>query len=500
MKEDIILEMKKIGKSFPGVKALDDMNFRLKRGSVHGLVGENGAGKSTLMKILSGVHTADEGHILINGEDVSFQNTTQSQQKGISIIHQELNLCWNLTVAENILLCREIKGRFGFCKIQDMNKKVDEIIKKVGVAHIKSEDMVESLSLANQQMVEIAKAISFDARILIMDEPTSSLTEKETTLLFSIIRNLQTHGVSIIYISHKIEEVFEICDEVTVIRDGKWIDTLSIKEATVNKLIELMVGRSIDMIYPEVKHEISNETAFEVDSLLKKGYVDNISFKIRKGEILGVSGLVGSGRTEMAKTVFGRWKKDSGRILMDGEEIKIDSPVDALKHGIAFVTEDRKKEGLTIILSVKNNILSSNLEMVSGPLQLVNRAKEKEIASDGVKKLRIKTPSIETHVKSLSGGNQQKVIIARWLAKSVKVLILDEPTRGIDVGAKSEIYELIQMLAGQGIAILMISSELPEILGMSDRIAVMRKGRIAAVIDKKEATQEKVMYFATGGE
>jgi ribose transport system ATP-binding protein len=499
MENSVVLEMKGIGKSFPGVKALDNVNFKLKKGSVHALLGENGAGKSTLMKILSGVYTADEGEIFVKGELNHFENTMQSQEKGVSIIHQELNLCWNLSVAENILLCREITGKLGNCKRKEMNAKVEDILKRLGVDHIRADQLVDELSIANQQMVEIAKAISIDADILIMDEPTSSLTKREEKMLFKIIKNLQTHGVSIIYISHKLEEIFEICDEVTVIRDGVWINTLPIEEATHDHLIELMVGRSIDMIYPESKADGSNDVVFEVRNLQKHGLVDDISFKIRKGEILGVSGLVGAGRTEMAKTIFGRWEKDAGRVFLRGEEITIKSPQDALKHGIAFVTEDRKKEGLNLLASVKDNIMSSNLDLVSGFLGLVDGAKEKTIAADGIKKLRVKTPGIETPVKSLSGGNQQKLIISRWLVKNVKVFILDEPTRGIDVGAKAEIYDLIRMLAEQGIAVIMISSELPEIIGMSDRIAVMHGGRIMKVLDKVDTNQEEIMRYATGG-
>ena len=499
MENSVVLEMKGIGKSFPGVKALDNVNFKLKKGSVHALLGENGAGKSTLMKILSGVYSADEGEIYVKGELNHFENTMQAQEKGVSIIHQELNLCWNLSVAENILLCREITGKLGNCKRGEMNDKVEAILKRLGVDHIEAAQLVDELSIANQQMVEIAKAISIDADILIMDEPTSSLTKREEKMLFKIIKNLQAQGVSIVYISHKLEEIFEICDEVTVIRDGVWIKTLPIEEATHDNLIELMVGRSIDMIYPESKADGSDDVVFEVRNLRKHGLVDDISFEIRKGEILGVSGLVGAGRTEMAKTIFGRWEKDGGRIFLRGEEIFIKSPQDALKHGIAFVTEDRKKEGLNLLASVKDNIMSSNLDLVSGFLGLVDGAKEKAIAADGVRRLRVKTPGIETPVKSLSGGNQQKLIISRWLVKNVKVFILDEPTRGIDVGAKSEIYDLIRMLAEQGIAIIMISSELPEILGMSDRIAVMHSGRIMKILDKVDTNQEEIMRYATGG-
>ena len=419
MNTETVLEMKNIGKSFPGVRALDKVHFNLKKGSVHALLGENGAGKSTLMKILSGVYTADEGEIFVKGEKVAFTNTVQSQEKGISIIHQELNLCWNLSVAENILLAREITGALGFCKRSEMNESVGKVLNRLGVEHIRPEQLVEELSIANQQMVEISKAISIDADILIMDEPTSSLTDKEIAMLFKIIKRLQEHGVSIVYISHKLEEIFEICDEITVIRDGVWIDTLPIEKATKNSLIELMVGRSLEMIYPEASDTASDEVVFEVKNLRKHGLVDDISFQIKKGEILGISGLVGAGRTEMAKTIFGRWEKDGGNIFLNGEEIVINSPGDAIKHGIAFVTEDRKKEGLNLIGSVVENILSSNLDLVTGPGGFVNSKKERDIARKAVERLKVKTPTIDTPVKSLSGGNQQKLIISRWLAKDV---------------------------------------------------------------------------------
>ncbi len=499
----IVLEMKGISKAFPGVKALDNMNFCLNKGSVHALLGENGAGKSTLMKILSGIYKADRGDIYIDGEKVYFRNTLDSQQKGISIIHQELNLCWNLSVAENILLNRVPTGLLGYCKRQKMNQKVEKILAGLGMGHLRPDHLVDHLSIANQQMVEIAKAISIDANILIMDEPTSSLTEKEEKMLFKIIKTLQSQGVSIIYISHKLDEIFEICDEVTVIRDGICIQTLSIAETNHNSLIELMVGRSINMIYPCTSKDNLNgtcdeEIVFEVRHIKKRGLVDNVSFQVRKGEILGFSGLIGAGRTEMAKTLFGRWQKDAGTVYLRGEEVQINSTSAAIKHGIAFVPEDRKKEGLNLLASVKDNVLSSNLDLIKSFMGIVNTRKEKFLAEDCVTKLKVKTPSINTLVSNLSGGNQQKLIISRWLTKHIKVLILDEPTRGIDVGAKSEIYELIRILANQGIAVIMISSELPEVLGMSDRIAVMRGGTIVQTLTKEEFSQEKIMYYATG--
>lgn len=497
--QEYILEVKDVSKSFPGVKALQDVSFFLRKGSVHALLGENGAGKSTLVNILSGLYKPDKGNIFIEGKEVHFENTIQSQRCGISVIHQELNLCWNLTVAENIFLNREITGPLGFCRIQDMNEAARNLLEKVGAGHIVPSQKVGELSVASQQMVEIAKAVSVNAKIIIMDEPTSSITDKEVALLFQIIKNLQRNGVSIIYISHKIDEIFNICDEVTVLRDGVLVDTMPIEDVTIDKIIELMVGRPLDRIYPSAEYKMSEKTIFEVKSLYKEGFVNDVSFEIKKGEILGVFGLVGSGRTEMAKVLFGRFSKDKGKIFLDGEEIGINNPNDAIKHGIALVTEDRKKEGLILILSVKDNIMSSNLDLVIKLLGFIDRRKEREIASQGVQKLQIKTPSIDFIVKFLSGGNQQKVILSRWLSRNIKVLILDEPTRGIDVGAKAEIYEIMRMLCKNGVAILMISSELPEILGMSDRIAVMHNNKIVKIFNKQEATQEKIMYYATGG-
>jgi len=500
MSNEYIMELRNIEKSFPGVKALDKVNLKLRRQSVHALLGENGAGKSTLMKILSGVYSLEEGRILLDGESVEFANIHQSQERGITIIHQELNLCWNLTVAENILLGRERLGRFNYYKRSENSAIARNILERLGVGHINPDETVNNLSIANQQMVEIAKAISVNAQILIMDEPTSSLTEKEEKILFRIIKNLQQQGVSIIYISHKLDEVFQICDEVTVIRDGQWIDSFSIEKATKEKIVELMVGRPLDAVYPERKSDFSNNPVMlEVRGLGKAGLISNIDFQIRAGEIFGISGLVGAGRSEMAKTLFGRFRKDEGEVFIHGEEVDIQSPADAIHSGMAFVTEDRKIEGLTLGLSVKDNIMSSNLDMVRKFLGFIDVSREKAIAADGVRKLNVKTPSLKTPVRSLSGGNQQKVIISRWLAQKVKVLILDEPTRGIDVGTKKAIYDIMRDLSESGIAILMISSELPEILGMSDRIAVMKDGRILDILVSSEASQEKIMSLVTEG-
>jgi ABC-type sugar transport system ATPase subunit len=503
MSSEIVLEMKNICKSFPGVRALNEINFTLKKGCVHALLGENGAGKSTLMKILSGIYIPDEGEIFINGEKKFFHNTKDAQNEGISIIHQELNLCWNLSVAANIFVGREDCGKLGFLKEEETRRRAKEVLRQLEVDYIDVQEIVQNLSVAQQQMVEIAKAISMDAKILIMDEPTSALTDKETKILFKTIKNLKEKGVSIVYISHRLEEIFQICDEITVIRDGTYIGSMEVKNASTDKLISMMVGRELTSMYPAKKHENVekeyNDTVLEVKNLTKCGMIQDINFSLKKGEILGISGLVGAGRTELAKVLFGRFSKDSGTIIINGKAASINSPRDAIQHGIGLVTEDRKAEGLVLMLSIMHNISSSNMERVCNSLGLVSSKKEVDLALDGIEKLRIKTPSEHQMVKNLSGGNQQKVILAKWLATNPIVLILDEPTRGIDIGAKAEIYTIMRELAQQGVGIIMISSELPEVLGMSDRILIMRNGRIAGELSKEEATQEKIMYYATGG-
>jgi ABC-type sugar transport system ATPase subunit len=499
VKQEYILELKGIEKTFPGVKALDGVDFKLRRQSVHALLGENGAGKSTLMKVLSGVYALEKGEIFLNGSPVEFSNTKESQQRGIAIIHQELNLCWNLSVAENIMLCHETLGKFNLYKKRENEQRAYKILQELDVAYIDPKVLVSTLSIANQQMVEIAKAISIDAKILIMDEPTSSLTEKEEKILFALIHKLKEQGLSIIYISHKLDEIFKVCDEVTILRDGQWIDTFPIEHASKARIIENMVGRPVEQIYPARSAPLGENIRLDVRNLSHHGLLSDITFTIRSGEILGISGLVGAGRSEMANAIFGMIEKHSGTTIIDGEEVAIATPEDAIAAGLAFVTEDRKQEGLFLNHSVQDNILSANLSEVERRLGFVNSKKESELAELGVKRLDVKPPALHTLVKSLSGGNQQKVIIARWLTKEVKILILDEPTRGIDVGAKQAIYKIMRDLTKQGIAILMISSELPEILGMSDRIAVMKGGRILQILDKEEASQQKIMTIITEG-
>jgi len=492
-----ILEMKNVTKAFYGVVALNDINFSLQKGEIHALLGENGAGKSTLMKILSGVYFPDKGRIFIDGNEYRFKNTVDAREAGIAIIHQELNLCENLSVADNMFLGRE-NPKFGILNAQSIKTQTQKILDSLSLS-IAADSIVSSLPIAQKQMIEIAKAVSLDARILVMDEPTSSLTSAEEEVLFELIERLKKNGTTIVYISHKLSEIFRVCDRVTVLRDGEYIGTKDINEVTEESLIAMMVGRSITNVYPSSSHKIDHtKPVFEVKNLCASSYVKDASFCVYPGEILGFSGLVGSGRTEIAKAIFGCFKKTGGSIFLDGTEVVIDNPRHAIKQGIAFVTEDRKLEGLALGLSVGDNITASNYDLVS-QAGIVQKQKSNNLISKGIEKLRVKTSGAKTHTGFLSGGNQQKVILARCLSKDIKLLILDEPTRGIDIGAKTEIYSLMRELSAKGMAIIMISSELPEILGMCDRIAVMKSRRIVKFLDKKDANQETVMTYAAGG-
>ena len=494
---DRILELININKQFPGVKALDNVSFDVNRNEIHALIGENGAGKSTLMKILSGVYQPDSGEILYHGERRVFATPVEARKSRISIIHQELNLCNNLRVYENIFAGREYVKKLGFLNNKKAILETNELFRRLGV-DIAADTPLSSLSVSQKQMVEIAKALSQDAEILIMDEPTSALTEHETGILFAIIESLKQTGVSIIYISHKLDEVMQLATRVTVLRDGKTVGTHDRKEITVERLIEEMVGREMTEVYPK-RTAKPQEIIFEAKNLTARGFVDDVSFNVRKGEILGLAGLVGAGRTELVKTVFGAIKRDSGKFYMNGKEIRIDKPLDAIRRGIGFVTENRKEEGLCLGLSVEHNLLSAAYEKVCSRLGTVSKARENKAASDTIARLSIKTPGMDQLVKFLSGGNQQKVAVGKWLLHDLKVLILDEPTRGIDVGSKYEIYTTMNQLTENGMSIIMISSELPEILGMSDRILIMRKNRIVAEMNRGEANQEAIMRYASGG-
>lgn len=494
---DVLVLMEGINKVFPGVHALDQCKFELCAGEVHALVGENGAGKSTLMKVLTGVYTKDAGRIIYKGKEVQIPNPRAGLLLGISMIHQELHLMPHLTAAQNIFVGRE--PRRGFRIFLD-EKKINDMAEEVfAMMHLKLDPRtrVSNLTIANQQMVEIAKALSYNSEVLIMDEPTAALTDREVEELFNIIRHLRDKGVGIVHISHRLEELKQISDRVTVMRDGHYIDTVKTAEADIDRIINMMVGRTIYEAKPQLPETPNQEIALEVKNLNRGNKIRNVSFHLNKGEILGVSGLVGAGRTEVARAIFGADPYDSGEVYIQGKKVIIKSPNDAVAHGIAYLSEDRKRYGLAMKLDVESNIILSALSKFLRFFGWINRGKSNITANQYVQKLAIKTPSLQQKVSNLSGGNQQKVIIGKWLTADTDILIFDEPTRGIDVGAKSEIYHLLNELAGQGKAIIMISSELPEILRMSHRILVMCEGRITGELNVVDATQESIMKFAT---
>lgn len=491
------LVMKGITKSFPGVKALQNVNFSLQAGEVHFLLGENGAGKSTLMKVLSGVYKEDAGEVWINGELVDISSPKKAASHGIGIIHQEMNLVPELSVWENIYLGRELTDRLGFVNAAAMQSQTALLLAKLG-SGINSADIVADLSIGEQQMVEIAKALSSETKILIMDEPTAALTERETEKLFDIIRQLAKSGVGIVYISHRMEELFVLSDRVTVLRDGTYVGTVETQTTTFDNLIKMMVGRDMTTRFPKQITQLGQEV-LRVEGLSRHNELENISFSVRAGEILGIAGLMGAGRTEVGRAIFGADPIDKGDIFIDGQKCIIQSPADAIRAGIGFITEDRKQQGLVLTMSVGENMSLASLASFCEQGFIKEDAESKMIAGN-IKQLNIRTPDAVQLVKNLSGGNQQKVVIAKWLATHPKVLIMDEPTRGVDVGAKAEIYNIMNMLTAAGVGIIMISSELPEILGMSDSVLVMSRGRISGQMLVAEATQEKVMAYAAGGE
>ncbi len=494
---EILVSMSGIDKRFPGVHALDECQFELRTGEVHALVGENGAGKSTLMKILSGIYAKDAGRILFKGREVDIPNPRAAQDLGISIIHQELNLMSHLTIAQNIFIGREPRRWGGlFLDENAINEQTEKLFEMMHL-RLDPRTKVTNLTIAKQQMVEIAKALSFNSDVLIMDEPTAALTETEIQDLFRIINNLRANGVGIVYISHRLEELKKISDRVTVMRDGRYINTLLTAEATTDQIINMMVGRTIYGGAPELPEDASQEVVLEVKNLNRGSQLIDINFELKRGEILGFAGLMGAGRTEVARAIFGADKIDSGEIYVQGEKVQIDSPEKAVWHGIGYLSEDRKRYGLALGLEVKENIALAALGKFLGFLGWVNQSLIRAEAKHHIDDLIIKTPSAEQKVKNLSGGNQQKVGIGKWLTADTDILIFDEPTRGIDVGAKSEIYNLLNDLARAGKSIIMISSELPEILRMSHRIVVMCEGRITGELLTSEATQEKIMTFAT---
>ncbi len=492
------LEMRGIVKKFPGVLALDHVHLSVKKGEVHALLGENGAGKSTLMKILSGAYQKDEGEILFDGQSVEIKSAQDAQRLNISTIYQELNLTEQLSVAENIFMGRQLmKNRFQV-DWKRMYAEAQSILDDLGV-DIDAHTPVRDLGVARKQMVEVAKALSINSRVLIMDEPTAPLTNREIDTLFSTIRMLKSRGVSIIYISHRLEEVMEVCDRATIMRDGKNVVELNVKDTNLDEIIRYMVGRELKEKFPKI-HIDAGQERMRVEHINAGKRVKDVSFSVRGGEILGIAGLVGAGRTETARAIFGMDHRDSGEIFIDGQKVDIAQPLDAIKAGIGFVTEDRKGEGLVLGMSVAQNITLATLEKFgsSAHLQL---GKEKETVGDYIGKLNIKTPSQLQLARNLSGGNQQKVVLAKWLLSDSRVIIFDEPTRGIDVGAKIEVYNIINDLIRAGVAVVMISSELPEILGMSDRVAVMHQGEITGIFDNDGTlTQEKILYYATGGD
>jgi len=489
-----ILEMKNVSKVFPGVKALDNVHFNVYKGKVMALLGENGAGKSTLMKILSGVYQKTEGTIIFKGKQLEVRGPKDAQNNGISIIHQELNLIDELSIGENIFLGREPKTALGTINWKKLFNESSRLLKPLNI-QMDPRSKIKHLSIANKQMIEIAKALSLDAELIIMDEPTDALTNQETERLFEVINKLRSEGKSIVYISHRLKEIFEICDDVTVLRDGQFVAEKPVSQIDEDHLIEMMVGRKLEEQYPYIKED-AGDVLLEVNNL-ENDLIHNVSFKLRKGEILGVAGLMGAGRTELAKTLYGYYKAKKGEIVIEGKLLRVRTEMDAIEAGITYVSEDRKKDGLVLGMSVKENISLSALRKLAKGF-IISHAGERKAAVNYIKQLSIKTPSENQKVKNLSGGNQQKVSISKSLLTDPRVLILDEPTRGIDVGAKKEIYTLMNEFKARGMGVLMISSEIPELLGMCDRIAVMHEGTITGTLDRHEATQENIMRLAVG--
>lgn len=490
------VEMRNIKKSFGGVKALDGVSLQVKKGEIHALMGENGAGKSTIMKILAGSLQKDDGEIFIDGKAVDIKNPGEGMKQGISIIYQELMLVPDLTVAENIFI-DSLNKEYKMIDWKKLKVRAQEYLDEIGFSHIKASDEVSGLTVAYQQVVEICKALSRNASVLILDEPTSVLSSKEVAYLFKLLRNLRQQGVAVIYISHRLDEVMDLCDRVTIMRDGRYIATVDTDSITQKELADMMVGRALQDYYPERNVEIG-EVNFEVRNICRGRMVQDISFQVRKGEVLGINGLVGAGRTEVVRAIFGADKKESGQIFLDGREVTIRSPKDALRNGIGLLPEDRKTQGVLLDLSIRDNITLGCLKLFVSILGKINRKKETDFINDMVRRMAIKAGNIENNVSSLSGGNQQKVAIAKLLASNCKVLLLDEPTRGVDVGAKREIYKIINDFAAQGYSIVMISSEMPEIIGMCDRVLVMRDGRAAGELDKKECSESNLISYSMG--
>ena len=490
------IEMRGINKAFGSNQVLKDAGFLLKDGEVHALMGENGAGKSTLMKILTGVYTKDAGTIYVDGKEVSYKNPQEAEKAGIVFIYQELNVLFDLTVEENLFMGKELTKGFGICDKKAMRKKAQEIMDRMGV-NIPVTAQMSDLSVGQQQMVEICKALMVDAKVLIMDEPTAALTQSETEVLFEVIKSLRAKGVSIVYISHRMEEIFELCDRITVLRDGSYIDTKYIKDINMDDIVQMMIGRTIGERFPKRDVQMGKEV-IRVEGLTSGKLFKNVNFSVRAGEVLGVSGLMGAGRTEIMQAIFGNIPVESGKIYIDGKEVTIKNPRQAIAAGIGFITEDRKTEGLLLEKSIAENIEIVNLNKVSKN-SVISMAKQKALVKKGIEEFRIKCFGPDHECNNLSGGNQQKVVLAKWIYTDPKILILDEPTRGVDIGAKKEIYSVINDLAAKGVAVIMVSSELPEVLGMSDRIMVVHEGKVTGIVEASEVDQAKVMTLATGG-
>ncbi|GAB1304756.1 sugar ABC transporter ATP-binding protein [Bacillus altitudinis] len=490
------IEMHNIHKAFGKNTVLAGVSFDLVTGEVHALMGENGAGKSTLMNLLTGLYSLDQGTIQIDGKEIAFKNPKEAEQNGIAFIHQELNIWPDMTVLENLFIGKEIYTKLGLLDTKKMKALAQAQLDRLSV-NLSLDQEAGSCSVGQKQMIEIAKALMTDAKVIIMDEPTAALTDREIEKLFQVIESLKKEGVSIVYISHRMEEIFAICDRITIMRDGKTVDTKAIPDTNFHEVVKKMVGRELTDRYPE-RTPSTGDIVLEVKQTTRKGRFQDVSFSVKAGEIVGVAGLMGAGRTEMMRSLFGLDPLDQGEIWVHGKKAVIKKPSDAVKLGIGFITEDRKDEGLMLDASIRENIGLPNLDSFS-PKGLIDKKNEQDFVDLLIKRLTIKTASSEISARSLSGGNQQKVVIAKWIGIQPKVLILDEPTRGVDVGAKREIYQLMNELTDRGVAILMVSSELPEVLGMSDRVLVIHEGTISGELSKTEATQERIMTLATGG-
>jgi ribose transport system ATP-binding protein len=494
---EVILEVENVSKSFPGVQALDSVSLTLHKGEVHALVGENGAGKSTLMKILSGVYQADQGTIRYKGEIVNFRNVTQAYDAGIRIIYQELNLIPHLSVAANIFIGREPLTQFGILNEKKMNADAKAILGRLHI-HLDPTIQLNKLPVSKQQMVEIAKALSSESEVLIMDEPTSALTESEIDELFAVIHALRDQGVAIIYISHRLDELKRIVDRISIFRDGHSVSTDDYAAIGMDEIVNRMVGRKLENIFPPKQNVPTTEKLLEVRNIVRSGILHDISFDLYRGEILGIAGLMGAGRSELGRAIFGADRINSGEVIMNGTRLLLHSPADAIEAGIAYLSENRKEDGLAVKMQLAENITMANVQQISRRFGVLSRSQEMEAAQRYVEELLIKTPSLAQVVNNLSGGNQQKVVVGKWLFCDSKILIFDEPTRGIDVGTKYAIYELIGALARGGRGIIVISSELPEILGLTDRLLVLHEGSLAATLTTAETNQEEILSYAAG--